>query len=649
MPQTPLTNQTFIGSTRTGAQFSPSVSALAGGGYVIVWLDDERGAIFGQRYDGTGSAVGTEFQISANGAFPLFGSVGALAGGGYVVAWQQGSFNSADIHAQRYASDGTKLGGEFTVNSNLPNEQLDVRVVGLDNGGFLIAWDNIAADRYQDVSGRLFNSLGEPSGADFTLNTNLVDSQGIVSVAALPGGGFVATWQSVVPADSGHSVVIGQLFGLNGAKLGGEFQVNVDTSHSPAGNDVAALSGGGFVVSWADNLPGNTGGRIVARHYDASGHAIGGEILIASKASGVYASTAVTALLGGGYLVSWADRNQPDNNAVHARAMGADDVPLDAAFDVSTPSIFGAVLTADGAVTLADGHVVFTWDGPSTNTSEDVYYRLFEIGAAANPPGTGGPGPDTLTGTDGPDLLSGLGELELDVRIVRLKRREPRVRRNCRGGLGGCLLVQEREVVRRPRADRVVERIRQGRLTRFRRQRGEGRTRRPERGSDLRLLELLLVLARPSQMEAGELAIGVRRPRLEGDRLVEGVDCACGVALGLERRRQVAPGLRILRPAGRLLLRVGDGLAGARAALVAEDVADSRAAGADAEDDEPEPEDEREEHEHPLRVAAKPREEHGVLDRRRRRGARPRRYGSMRLRALRAALLESGHSLVPRR
>ena len=38
----------------------------------------------------------------------------------FVVAWQYGSFNNADIHAQRYDSAGTPVGGEFTVNSALP-------------------------------------------------------------------------------------------------------------------------------------------------------------------------------------------------------------------------------------------------------------------------------------------------------------------------------------------------------------------------------------------------------------------------------------------------------------------------------------------------------------------------------------------------
>ena len=75
---------------------------------------------------------------------------------------------------------------------------------------------------------------------------------------------------------------------------------------------------------------------------------------------------------------------------------------------------------------------------------------------------------------------------------------------------------------------------------------------------------------------------------------------------------------------------------------VADDVAEADPAGADAEADETEPEDEREEEEHPLRMPAKPREEHGVLD-----------YDvgsadcSSRPRALRAASISSSHVFPP--
>ena len=67
----------------------------------------------------------------------------------------------------------------------------------------------------------------------------------------------------------------------------------------------------------------------------------------------------------------------------------------------------------------------------------------------------------------------------------------------------------------------------------------------------------------------------------------------------------------------------------------------------DAEADEAEPEHEREEEEHPLRVPAKPREEHGVLDRRRGRRGDAWALPQHRLRALRAASLSSSHVFPP--
>jgi Ca2+-binding RTX toxin-like protein len=394
--QIALTDQHIVGITNAGAQFAPAVAALPGSAYVIVWLDSDRGAVYGQLYDSGGQRTGTEFRVSSPGPSPLFASVAALDGGGFVVAWQAGSFSSADIHAQRYDGFGAPFGGEFTINSSLPNEQLNVRIIGLDGGGFLATWDSIVADQYQEISGRLFNSAGDPVGPDFTINTSLADSQGISSIAPLAGGGFVAIWQSVTPAGGNNVEIIGQRFAAGGTRIGGEFQVNTATANNQQGNDVARLSDGGFVVSWVDPVPGHGGGRVVARHYDANGNAIGGEIVIASKASGGFGSSVVTALADGAYVVAWTDNDGADDN-VSARAMGANDLPLGGAFDVSSGAPFSSVLYPDGAVTLANGHVVFAWDGPSTGTSEDAYYRMYQISSA----------PDHFEGDSGDNNISG--------------------------------------------------------------------------------------------------------------------------------------------------------------------------------------------------------------------------------------------------
>ena len=119
---------------------------------------------------------------------------------------------------------------------------------------------------------------------------------------------------------------------------------------------------------------------------------------------------------------------------------------------------------------------------------------------------------------------------------------------------------------------------------------------------NLQELGVLLPLAREREAQAREAAEAARVPRGELDGGLERDDRLRSLALGLERGREIAPGLRVTGAILGLPSRVRDRLhAGARAT---EDVADADAARADSEADEAEPEDEREEDEHPLRLLA---------------------------------------------
>jgi Ca2+-binding RTX toxin-like protein len=413
MPQTPVTDYTKVSTTVLGSQFAPAVTALTGGGYVIVWQDFNAGAVYAQRYNASGQPVGTELHLdSVQGGSPLWVSVAATPGDGFVIAYQAGGFANAEIFAHRYDSLGNPSGGTFAVNTTTPNEQYNPHVTTLDNGAILFTWDTQALDVFQEVRGRIYTSDGQALGNDFSIAPmSATVENGFSAIAPLPGGGFVVTWQSATPMGSDNFEIVGQRFNSAGATVGTQFQANIATANSQSGNDVARLSDGGFVVSWVDAPGSNGGGRIVARHYDASGVAIGGEILIDSKASGDYGRTVVTALANGGYVVGWMEAD-PANNNVLARAMGSNDVPIDVAFEMSFDSPFGANFFSDGAVTLANGNVVFTWDGPSVTppggqgTGEDVYMREYSFSSA--PSNTGGPGPDTLPGGPGPDTLIGL-------------------------------------------------------------------------------------------------------------------------------------------------------------------------------------------------------------------------------------------------
>lgn len=415
MPQTAVTDYTKVSTTVLGSQFSPAVTALSGGGYVIVWEDFDAGAIYAQRYNASGQAVGTELHLdSAQGGSPNWVSVAATANDGFVIAFQAGGFSQAEIYARRYDSVNNPVGGLFQVNTTTPNEQFNPHVTALDNGGLLFTWDTQAFDVFQEVRGRIYLADGSPLGNDFAIAPMSASvKNGLSAIAPLSGGGFVVTWQTANGAGDNYEIV-GQCYNASGATVGTQFQANTQTGGNQYGNDVARLSDGGFVVSWIDPGANSVGGRVVARHYDGSGVAIGGEIVIDTKATGAYGRTVVTALANGGYVVAWPD-GENDTNVAHnvsARAFGSNDQPLDVAFDISFDSPFGANFFSDGAITLANGNVVFTWDGPSVTppggqgTSEDVYMHVYSFTAGSNQPS---PGPDTLDGTGGDDVLTGLG------------------------------------------------------------------------------------------------------------------------------------------------------------------------------------------------------------------------------------------------
>ena len=65
-------DQIQVNTFTTGSQESPAVAPDGAGGFVVVWnsagssgTDTSDYSILGQRFDGTGSPVGSEFQVNA--------------------------------------------------------------------------------------------------------------------------------------------------------------------------------------------------------------------------------------------------------------------------------------------------------------------------------------------------------------------------------------------------------------------------------------------------------------------------------------------------------------------------------------------------------------------------------------------------------
>ena len=87
-------------------------------------------------------------------------------------------------------------------------------------------------------------------GAETRVNTTTASGQLFPSVAALSDGGYVVTWMSV---DGSNNGIYAQQYDQLGNAVGGEIPVNITTAGDQVWPYVSALSDGGYVVTWSAN------------------------------------------------------------------------------------------------------------------------------------------------------------------------------------------------------------------------------------------------------------------------------------------------------------------------------------------------------------------------------------------------------------
>ncbi|MHA1600121.1 MAG: Ig-like domain-containing protein, partial [Alphaproteobacteria bacterium] len=191
-----------VNTTTVGAQQSPAMVALSGGGFVVTWesqnQDGSGFGIFAQRFDAAGQALGVEFQVNTfTQNAQQIPAMAALNDGGFVIVWdsQNQDGNNKGIFAQRFDAGGQAVGSEFQVNTTVQNIQESPDVAALSGGGFIVTWQSQNQDGSSlGIFAQLFDSTGQATGSEFQVNTFAANAQEASSVAALSIGGFVIVW-----------------------------------------------------------------------------------------------------------------------------------------------------------------------------------------------------------------------------------------------------------------------------------------------------------------------------------------------------------------------------------------------------------------------------------------------------------------------
>lgn len=197
-----------------GAQLG--ITGLGAGGYLVTWgtygTPEVPASAGGARaYSSTDVPLGPEQTAGASWAFPADtgpGVAAPLAGGGAVLVWQ---FGVATAFMQQLAPDGTPLTSPRSVDDSIPGAggHSAPSAAGLPDGGYVVAWVEAG-----EVHARRFAADGTPLGTETRINLATTSPQGPTTVVPMASGGFMIAW-SGVGAD-GTRANYGRVFPANG-------------------------------------------------------------------------------------------------------------------------------------------------------------------------------------------------------------------------------------------------------------------------------------------------------------------------------------------------------------------------------------------------------------------------------------------------
>ncbi len=257
-------------------QVNPSVAVLTNGNVIVVWGSYNQFSassmqdVYGQLFAPNGQKIGSEFLInqftSYNQRNP---SVAALAGGGFVVVWvseQQTaqfvlptaanlvtnmSHASVDIYGRLYGGDGSAASDEFQVNTGT-DICADPRAASGNDGSFMVVWGQRSAGlspNSWDVFARGFSSSSPTAGgAVRVVNTTVYGDQYLPQVAGF-GTNYLVVW-TTLGQDGDREGVYGQFLAGDTTSLGGEFLVNTTTISRQMQPNVAGDGLGRFLAMW---------------------------------------------------------------------------------------------------------------------------------------------------------------------------------------------------------------------------------------------------------------------------------------------------------------------------------------------------------------------------------------------------------------
>lgn len=352
------TNTLVSTNTESDLKKFPAIASSNDGTYMIVWEGRRNSCvgsdIFKQSFNANGTPMGPNVRVSKE-TYPAdqsFVSQGIDSQGNQVVVWQDNRYVAdpynqyqSNIFAQRVTKSGSKIGGNFRINSDSSIHSFCAcPVVAVAQGGnFMIAWFNQDGDSYtlpSQIVVRLFDKFGAPLNDEYCITNNAVktsgpilssDVTGNISLAVDSSGLFVLSWAGQAK-DSTININI-QRFSQSGTPLGKVYEIPSAPQENNCCPTVAMHPMGSFIISWNTykEISNIQCGRILAQRFDNNGVPIGEQFPLHSDQYFAQRSSSVAIHKSGKFVLCWTVQSSQSpslTSTVYAQQFSPDGVPL---------------------------------------------------------------------------------------------------------------------------------------------------------------------------------------------------------------------------------------------------------------------------------------------------------------------------------
>ena len=250
----------------------PSVSAGPGDTYIVAYQENSatETVTWARQVNRATGTIGAE-QTMFSGSTPLYDQATAatrLYNGGHVIAsrYDQASGDDAIEFRPAFPTGASNFVANTYANGFVDSQPA---IAGLTGGGFVVAWVNNDSDA--DIYFQRYDDTGTAQGsATFVNNIGLGDANISPTVCELDDGGFVIAWD-----DNDNDSIAGQRFSATGTAVGSVFTMAWDHPLGYAWRpDITLLGDGRIGAVWTSNVSGNDDVRLSI--WDPRDSTIGG-------------------------------------------------------------------------------------------------------------------------------------------------------------------------------------------------------------------------------------------------------------------------------------------------------------------------------------------------------------------------------------